>query len=414
VIGRWAKQSERRPSVRGRAVEDLLRSLALIVEPRTLRASIAGRVRELVGCRAVVVCDHDLTDDAYKPVCSTALGERLPDASFSATGTLCRWLRANQDPFVVDHPSGLFQYLDDWEQSCLTGLGARVCVPVFAGARLVAVLLLCSTDAEWHLRQDDADLLAHLGMQAGLALENAALHQLERERLQGAHQAEQLALAGQLAASLAHEIRNPLTAIRSTVQFVLQSASPWEQKRELLEDVIDEVDRIENTVGGLLTLSRGPSVELGEADLVQSAAQALSLVEAYAEEHSVIVDRQFEIDVLPITGDSRALHQVCVNLFLNACQAMPRGGRLTVRCTAWNPSSETRPLALMQVRDTGTGFSPEHLSKAFDPFFTTKRTGTGLGLPICLEIVSKHEGTLRLESEEGRGTLATVMLPLRM
>jgi signal transduction histidine kinase len=94
-------------------------------------------------------------------------------------------------------------------------------------------------------------------------------------------------------------------------------------------------------------------------------------------------------------------------------QEMPDGGQLTLRSDFFQEGADSNPLALLQIRDTGTGIAPEHLQKIFDPFFTTKRAGTGLGLPICLEIVTRHEGQLRLDSQADGGTTATVLLPLR-
>jgi signal transduction histidine kinase len=399
--------------VQRRAGEDLLRSLALIVEPEALRASIAGRMRELTGCDSVIVCSLRPEADLYPAVCTTSVDQSLPDVSFAANGTLGRWLKANQEPFLVPHPQGALEYLDPEERQALSTLGVKGCVPIFSGIRLVAILLICAERADWQLTEEDVDLLVRLSRQSGLALENAELHQLERERLKNLHRAEQLAVAGQLAATVAHEIRNPLTAIRSTVQYVLQSTADWETRRRLLEESLEEVDRIERTVSGVLALSRTSDVELGDLDLIANIEQSLLVIQAYAQAQGVAIDRQFEVESLPIRGDSRGLHQVCINLFMNACQAMPDGGRLTLRCSVWQPSSEARAVAMLQVRDTGRGISREHLPHVFSPFFTTKQAGTGLGLPICLDIVTRHGGNLRIESTEGRGTSATVLLPLR-
>jgi signal transduction histidine kinase len=409
----WFWKSHERPRAR-RAGDDLLRSLALIIEPDTLRASIASRVRELLGCTTVIVCSLRPDTLAYSAAYSTLLDAPVPEVAFTVAGTLCRWLKTNQEPLLVPHPGGAFEYLDHAEQAVLTMLGVRACLPIFSGVRLVSILLICSDRADWRLTDTDFELLIRLGAQSGLALENAELHQLERERLRNLHRAEQLAVAGQLAATVAHEIRNPLTAIRSTVQYVLESTAAWEAKRSLLEGTLDEVDRIERTVGGVLALSRSTEGELVELDLIRNVEQAALVIQAYAQAHNVTIERQFEVNSLPISGDPRGLHQVCINLFMNACQAMADGGKLTLTCGVRQPSPEGRPVALLQVSDTGCGISRDHLRQVFNPFFTTKQTGTGLGLPICLDIVTRHGGSLRLESIEGQGTGATVLLPLRL
>ena len=102
---------------------------------------------------------------------------------------------------------------------------------------------------------------------------------------------------------------------------------------------------------------------------------------------------------------------MCINLFLNACQATPTGGRATLRCAVTEPAVEPAS-AVLQTRDTGQGISPEDVPRVFDPFFTTK-PGTGLGRPIGLDIITRHRGQLRLDSEPGHGTTATILLPLR-
>jgi signal transduction histidine kinase len=396
-----------------RASEDLLRSLVLLAEPDGLRTSIALRVRELTGCDAVVMCCLRSDADVYTAVCTSPSDRPLPEISWGSHGELARWLTTNQEPLLIPDSRGALEYLNAAERAVLRELSVRACVPIFSGARLTAILLICLPAGDTRVNDVDLDLLIRLGRQAGLALENAELHQLERERLKTLHQAQQLAVAGQMAATVAHEIRNPLTAIRSTVQYVVQSSAPWEAKCDLLNEILEEVDRIERTVGGILGLSRSVESEFADIELIDTVEQSLLLIGAYAQAHGVTVERQFEADSLPIRGDARELHQLCMNLFLNACQAMTDGGRLVLRCAMWQPSSGTPPVASLQVRDTGCGIPSDQLKRVFDPFFTTKRAGTGLGLPICLDIVARHGGNIRVESAEGIGTTATVLLPIR-
>lgn len=413
-IRRWFFRVGHSSSPQRRAGEDLLRSLALIVETENLRASIATRIRELTGCDLVRLCTLRSDTDSYVEVCTSSPDSPTADISFAATGTLVNWLRTNQEPLVLPLHHDPFEYLAVAEQTILTTYGVRGCIPLISGVRLMAVLLICSERSDFRVSADDVDVLLRVGRQAGLALENAELHELERDRIKNLHRAQQLAVAGQLAATVAHEIRNPLTAIRSTVQYALQSHSDWESRRALLQETLEEVDRIERTVSGVLALSRTSHEDMTALDLITNVEQSLLVVRAYARSAGVSIDEQFEADQLLIRGNSRELHQVCVNLLMNACQAMPDGGRLTVRCASWQPSADSLPLALLQVRDTGHGISKENLGKVFNPFFTTKNSGTGLGLPICLEIVTRHGGNLRLESTEGRGTSATVLIPLRV
>jgi signal transduction histidine kinase len=392
-----------------RTVEDLARSLSLILEPDVLRAGIASRVRELVACDSVTLCAYKSEDGAYVGDHSSPPATGAVRPSFAVNGTLVKWLRVNEEPLLVPHLTGILEHLTVNERALLIDLHVRVCVPISAGIRLVGILLVCAEDAGWAISSEDLDLLVRLGQQAGLALQNVELQSVERERLRNLYRAEQLAVAGLLGATVAHEIRNPLTAIRSSVQFALQSTSDWATRERLLHGVLEAVDRIEHTIGSILALTRPADGGLGAIDLVRVIEESLLITEAYARAHRIAVARQFEASPVMVMGNRRGLQQLCTNLLLNACQAMPEGGQVTIKCAT--PPLDA-PMALLQIRDTGQGIAPELLEKVFDPFFTTKAGGTGLGLPICLDIVTSHSGQLRLESHVGAGTTATILLPL--
>jgi signal transduction histidine kinase len=229
------------------------------------------------------------------------------------------------------------------------------------------------------------------------------------------HRAQQLAVAGQLAATVAHEVRNPLTAIRSSLQFVLDSKSGLEHGREILQRLLAEVDRIEDTLSGVLSLSRSHALNASDLELTDVINQSAQLVRPYAEASGVEIHVEPCPTTLPIRGDQRQLRQVFLNLLMNACQAMT-GGAVRLRADVLTPSDNqdgATPMAIVHVIDTGSGMSPDQLTRVFDPFFTTKEAGTGLGLPVCLEIVTRHAGRLEITSDLGTGTTATVILPLR-
>lgn len=169
-----------------RTTEDLVRSLALILEPDALRASIAGRVRDLVGCDSVTFCALRPEEDTFVGSHSPATAGGTP-LRFAANGTLAKWIKVNEEPFLLPHPSGALDHLDDAERTLLTNLHARVCVPIFAGSQLIGILIVSTDDPAWLLSSDDVALLVRLGRQAGLALQNAELQSLERERLRNVY-----------------------------------------------------------------------------------------------------------------------------------------------------------------------------------------------------------------------------------
>jgi len=373
------------------------------------------RLREIAACESAMFLEYQQGREAFVASYTTDLdSDDVGRLTIPAGGRLARWLRVNEDALLVPDTRGIFDYLETLERDVLTTRHVRVCVPLVAVNRLVGIMLLADPNPNWHASADDLDFLATCGRQAALACESAALQRAERERLRAAGRAQQLAVAGQLAAAVAHEVRNPLHIIRSSVQYALALRDPA-KRDELLQTVIDEADRIEHTISGLLSLSRPHELALTEIDLIDVAERSVRLVEPYAESARVSVACQFECRPLPILGDPNELGQVFVNVMLNACQAMPQGGRMNLLSTLESDgvSDPDFPLGIVQVRDNGPGIDRVQLNRVFDPFFTTKPGGTGLGLPICLDIMTRHQGRIHVDSQVGHGTTVSIGVPLR-
>jgi PAS domain S-box-containing protein len=232
----------------------------------------------------------------------------------------------------------------------------------------------------------------------------------ERARLEEQLQiSEKMASIGLLAAGVAHEVNTPLTGISSYTQMLLEGADPEDPKTGLLEKIERQTFRAAKIVNGLLTLSRPGTapVERGPIDLNVVITDVLSLLEHQLELGRIKVRRELCPGPAKVCGTEHQLQQVFLNLFLNARDAMPRGGWMSV---ATREESE-RFVAV--VSDTGSGIPQEHLARIFDPFFTTKSIGrgTGLGLSIAYGIIHEHGGDLRCESTVGQGTRFTVALP---
>ncbi len=233
----------------------------------------------------------------------------------------------------------------------------------------------------------------------------------ERVRLEEQLQiSEKMASIGLLAAGVAHEVNTPLTGISSFTQMLLDGADPTDPRTLLLEKIERQTFRAAKIVNGLLTLSRPgtPGGERTEVDLNVVIADVLSLLEHQLEASRIKVRRELSDVPVLVTAIENQLQQVFLNLFLNARDAMPRGGWLSVASRA-----DLRH-AFAEVSDTGSGIPPEHLARIYDPFFTTKAIGrgTGLGLSISYGIVHEHGGAIRCDSAVGQGTRFTVMLPI--
>ncbi len=397
------------------ALQDFNRSLVLIVDPESLQASVAARMQELTGVDRVVILQLDADKQLLSPTFSLGVEPASVDRlSFHKRGRLARWLLTNEACLVVPRSPQVVASLEEGERGTLARLGVQVCVPLISLNRLIGLILLGSEHSGWSLDSDRIDLLQLLASQAGLAFENALLYREQRDRLRRLDRAERLAVAGQLAAGVAHEIRNPLTSIRSTVQYLLQDYSAGHPKRVLVEEVLSEVDRIDRTVGGLLSLTRSHEIERREVALGELLEQTLVLVSVQAHSQDVTISRPSSDAQISVRGDAGQLKQVFLNLLLNALQAMPGGGTLTVYLGRERSrlSGDAPAWALVRIADTGVGIPRQQMEKVFDPFYTTKREGTGLGLSVSYWIVQRHEGELDLTSEPGRGTTATVRLPV--
>jgi two-component system, NtrC family, sensor histidine kinase HydH len=229
----------------------------------------------------------------------------------------------------------------------------------------------------------------------------------EQERLQDAlRRSEHLAALGRLLAGVAHEVRNPLAGIRSTIQ-LWQRLPDAAHTPESLEAIIAAVDRLNAIVSRLLYFSRADNAERHPVHLNEILNETLDLLAAQAKNQGIVLERDLATDLPPVVGSANALRQVVLNLLTNAFQAMPHGGRL--RC-----SSRFRPqgrLAEVRVADTGPGVPEEVRAHLFEPFVTTRPDGTGLGLALCREIVQSHGGRIELETAGATGTTFLVLLP---
>jgi PAS domain S-box-containing protein len=220
-------------------------------------------------------------------------------------------------------------------------------------------------------------------------------------------QADKLSSIGLLAAGVAHEVNTPLAVISTYSQMLAKQLTGDDQKSKLLEKISKQTFRASEIVNSLLNFSRTSPTEFVQLDLNRILKETLTLIEHQLEKSGVVIRASFSDAVPPARGNAGKLQQVFLNLFLNARDAMPDGGTLTVR--SWGEAG----YAHVEVADTGLGISPENLARIYDPFFTTKsaRKGTGLGLSVTYGIVQEHNGIIEVESRVGAGTRFRLEFP---
>jgi len=226
-------------------------------------------------------------------------------------------------------------------------------------------------------------------------------------------QAEKLTSLGQMAASIAHEVNNPLAGVLVYTQLLTKKITGDKFSKEIALDYLSkmesELTRSTRLIRNLLDFARQSSPTLREVDVNEVVNRALELTAHSAELQHIQMIKELNPSLPELMADFDQLQQVCTNLILNAIQAMPEGGRLTLRTSADNDTQ-----LKIEVQDTGCGISPENMRKLFTPFFTTKQEikGVGLGLAVSYGIIQRHQGRIEVQSKEGEGTTFSIYLPV--
>lgn len=304
----------------------------------------------------------------------------------------------------------------DEKASAHLGLVPRsvLCVPlVIKGHVMGAIELVNKLDGEF--TREDVELLNSMAATVAIALENARLYTelaeftLELEQSQARLiRAEKLAATGKLAASLAHEINNPLQAIHNCLHLVMHRTSlDQTRQQEYVGMAQEEVERLIDLVQRMLDFYRPSTEGMAPTDLGAVLDDVLSLTGKRIQQAKVVVHRRGAFPLPPVMGMSNLLKQVFLNIIINAVEAMPSGGDLYIDTA----SDEKRREVSVSFTDTGEGIPIAELANIFDPFHTTKAKGTGLGLSISHGIIERHGGRIEVRSDVGEGSTFTVRLP---
>ena len=258
---------------------------------------------------------------------------------------------------------------------------------------------------------------AHTRLEGMVERRTAALQAeiKERKRLEAAKvQAERLAVAGTMAAQVAHEVRNPLGSITLNLDLIFKELDLLagggghlpDEGRALVTDMRAEVRRIQRVIEDFLQFARLPKLRRRPVDLNSFLDQKLAFLSGEFDSANVTLRTHFDPALVTIKADAEQLWQTVLNLVRNSREAMPDGGELTIG--TWRDGEQ----ALLRVSDSGKGMSEAQVKRVFEPFFTTKKEGTGLGLTLVQQIVTEHGGHIECESASGKGSTFTIFLPL--
>jgi len=313
-----------------------------------------------------------------------------------------------RDARAATPSAGELERLTD-ARAAMATMKAGICMPLAAGDRVAGFLACWDERVQEAFASDEIAALIEVAERCAVVIENSKLYQQMKER-------DRLAALGEMAAGLAHEIRNPLAAIKGATQYLAPRRLPGDD-REFLEIIVEEVNRLNGVVSQFLEYSRPPKSSLAPGDLNDVLQRTFRLLAP-----DVPAGIQVELDLAPelprVACDPEQLKQVFLNLALNAFQAMPGGGRLAVstrvardELAPWREAHGRLESVEVRFRDSGPGVRPEDRESVFVPFFTTKEKGTGLGLAVSQRIVRAHHGTIAVSSPSGGGAEFTITLP---
>jgi two-component system sensor histidine kinase HydH len=294
--------------------------------------------------------------------------------------------------------------------SAMGQMKAGITVPLVGGERIVGFLNLWDERVAEAYASDEIAMVLEIGERVSTVVENSKLFERMKER-------DRLAALGEMAAGLAHEIRNPLGAIKGAAQFLDPTQFKGEDG-EFLGVIVEEVNRLNGVVTQFLDYSRPLKQNFGPTDLNDVLTRTARLLQPETDAAKVEVKLELDAELPKAFADAEQLKQVFINLAQNAIQAMPHGGTLTIKTArpdegAWRLSGILRGSETAEVRfaDTGKGIPEEQQTHIFVPFYTTKEKGTGLGLAISQRIVKSHGGTISVTSKRELGTEFVLRLP---
>jgi signal transduction histidine kinase len=301
-------------------------------------------------------------------------------------------------------------------------MNSAMCIPLVADEQVIGLINLKDERLREAYANDEVDLFRGVAAQLAIIIENTKLYDRMKER-------DRLAALGEMAAGLAHEIRNPLGAIKGAAQLLLPppgdaqegAPPPPPESQQFLGIIVEEANRLNRVVSQFLDYARPFRGELAPLDLNDVVRKTAALVtppplpghEADTRPPPVEVVLSLAEELPRVRGDAEQLRQVFLNLAINAVQAMVEGGKLTISTSVRKGGRRGTPAQLLEVRfrDTGPGIPQNVLKNLFIPFYTTKEKGTGLGLPISQRIIENHGGTIEVRSRMNVGSTFTVVLP---
>ncbi|HEX9743177.1 MAG TPA: ATP-binding protein [Nitrospiraceae bacterium] len=396
------------------------KAMVTILDLSSLSSTIMDTLARALGIEKISLFLQDKEKSQYYLATAHGLDfDEMKTVTFSATARLPQHLARTRSIVVLEEVrQGGSGPAEQAVLDSLQLLQSELSIPLVNKERLIGFLNFGKRVSRSMYSEADLALLTTLAQNAAVALDNAMLYEdLRRSRLL-MRRTDRLRSLETIAGGFAHEIRNPLTSIKTFVQLAPERKHDDEFMGHFSRIVHEDVLRIERLIQEILDYARYMEPKFSVENLNDLVSSCLYFVEVKAESKNITVEKDFSHALPNVMLDRQQIKQVLLNLLINAMEAMSdRGGRLILRTRPLNKPGGDQ-WGQIEVRDTGPGIAPADLDHIFDPFYTTKhhseeREGTGLGLTIVHQIIQEHHGYIEVESQQGRGTTFFVNLPVR-
>ncbi len=414
------KQAEARLFQEQRRYQATLRTASMemgrIKDLNKLLEHIISIIKEevrIASCR--IYLGHEQTHSFRVSQPQEVLSDVVQNVPFDSS--LVKYLLRMRGPIVLEE---IRQLANDTHDSLtdvicqMEEMNGQLVVPMFLDERMIAVLVVGNKNSGKPFNVDDLHVFMMLANQSALAIENAQFYDDIKRTHEKLFQAEKLAYVGQLASSVFHEIRNPLTAIKTYMEYLPLKYHENGFREKFHALIPREMERIERLLNKLLKLARPVHLHFKEKNMNELIDSVLDLLNDHLEIKRIVVKRSYALhEAVPVDTDQ--MRQALINLILNAVQAMEEEGTLTVQTALKQKPSEDSSLQDTRyqiiVSDTGCGMSEEQQKNLFTPFYTTKKEGIGLGLINTYNIIREHRGKISVTSQLGTGTAFKIELP---
>jgi signal transduction histidine kinase len=397
-----------------RFLSEMNESFSIITDLEQLKDNFSARIKELLKTENIFILMLNPDTNRYLTVENIIANPHPKDILyFNTSDKLIFWLSVNKTFLEINQNEQVFDFITTREQELIKQKNISLIYPFIVMNQVRGMVCICNKENNIPFDNNELQYLKIFLDQAGFAFENALLYQLQKERTRKMYRADRLATLGELSAGAAHEIRNPLTSIRSSIQFLRKKLND-STDIEMADDLISEVDRINGIIEGMLSFAKPQPLKKENAQLKTILLQTIQLVSNTARKEGIEISLNYHAEREDIFADPSQLKQVFLNIIMNSIQAIEQEpGKIDINIIFSDGQYKYTSEYLIEIIDNGKGISPENIDKIFDPFFTTKNEGTGLGLSISYGIINQHGGDIEFFSKPRKGTKVKIRIPLK-